>query len=107
MAFRQLDQNIVRFKYEEKDIRRVNTQYRTTFTRYNTHAEVVLRFEEENTIAKRWLPTSPEYLSALKMMTERQYRRSLDNLERLVVQRLFELAKLGQSGVGKFNGVVF
>lgn len=34
-------------------------------------------------------------------MTERKYRRAIDNLERLVVQRLFEMTKLGMNGVGK------
>jgi len=102
-AFHRLDQDTIRLGYNNTDIKKVNTLYRTTFTRFSTHSEVVLRFEEENMIAQRWLPMSQEYLNALKLMTERQYRRSLDNLERLVVQRLFELAKLGQSGVGKFH----
>lgn len=38
------------------------------------------------------------------MMNERQYRRALDSLELLVVQRLFELTKLGMSGTGKYSG---
>ncbi|KAH9918796.1 uncharacterized protein B0H18DRAFT_882567 [Fomitopsis serialis] len=37
---------------------------------------------------------------AVSELNERKYRRVLDNLERLVVQRLFELTKLGMSGIG-------
>ena len=44
---------------------------------------------------------SPEYQDALITMNERRYRCAVDSLERLVVQRLLELTKLGMSGVGK------
>lgn len=60
----------------------------------------VLRYEEEHNIETRWAPTSEEYLNALTVVTERKYRRAIDDLERLVVQRLFEMTKLGMSGVG-------
>ncbi|OCH84142.1 hypothetical protein OBBRIDRAFT_701500, partial [Obba rivulosa] len=33
-------------------------------------------------------------------LSRREYNRALDNLERLVVQRLFELTKAGMSGIG-------
>ncbi|KZT68377.1 hypothetical protein DAEQUDRAFT_671556 [Daedalea quercina L-15889] len=33
-------------------------------------------------------------------LSKRRYQRAVDNLERLVVQRLFELSKLGISGIG-------
>ncbi|EPS93141.1 hypothetical protein FOMPIDRAFT_131399 [Fomitopsis schrenkii] len=48
----------------------------------------------------RWLPGSLEYQEASRLLTDREYRRSLDELERLVVQRLFELTKAGMSGTG-------
>lgn len=51
-------------------------------------------------IAVRWTADCDEYKAALVTMTERRYRRALDNLERLVVQRLFELTKLSASGLG-------
>ncbi|PPQ87091.1 hypothetical protein CVT25_001363 [Psilocybe cyanescens] len=41
-----------------------------------------------------------EYKEALVILRECKYRRALDDLERLVVQRLFEMKKLGMSGVG-------
>ena len=41
-----------------------------------------------------------EYQDGLVVVRERKYRRAIDDLERLVVQRLFEMKKLGMSGVG-------
>lgn len=88
--------------YTGKQITRITTQYRTTFERWLAKKEEVLRYEEEHDIITRWAPTSQEYLDALVVVRERKYRRAIDNLERLVVQRLFEMTKLGQSGVGAY-----
>ena len=63
--------------------------------------EELIRYEEEHGIANRWDESSQEYKDALNLLTEREYRRAVDNLERLVVQRLLELTKLGMNGVSK------
>lgn len=63
--------------------------------------EEVQRYEEEHGIVERWTENSEAYQQASKLLVERSYRRALDNLERLVVQRLFELTKLGMSGLGR------
>ena len=60
----------------------------------------MLHYEEECNIAIRWAPTSQEYLDALTIVHERKYRRAIDDLERLVVQWLFEMSKLGMSSIG-------
>lgn len=52
-------------------------------------------------VQERWSPTSPEYQATLKYTGERRYRRMLDILERLVVQRLFELEKTNMVGTGE------
>jgi hypothetical protein len=83
-----------------KEITKIITQYRTTFERWQAKNMEVLRYEEEHNIETRWAPTSQEYRDALTVVTERKYRRAIDDLERLVVQRLFEMTKLGMSGVG-------
>jgi hypothetical protein len=44
---------------------------------------------------------SPEYKHYQDEAHLLEYRSALDELERLVVQRLFELSKLGMSGTGK------
>jgi hypothetical protein len=86
--------------YTGKQIKKIDTQYQTTFERWKAKNDEVLRYEEERNIAVRWAPTSQEYLNALTIVHERKYRRAIDDLERLVVQRLFEMSKLGMSGVG-------
>jgi hypothetical protein len=63
-------------------------------------SEEVLHYEEEHSIPVRWTPTMQEYQDGLVIVRERKYRRAIDDLERLVVQRLFEMKKLGTNGVG-------
>jgi hypothetical protein len=46
------------------------------------------------------MPDSKEYKDGLTLTTQRKYREALTEVERLVVQRLFELTKLGMSGLG-------
>lgn len=53
-------------------------------------------------IMKRWTPATPEYVETLLYISERRYHQALNNLQRLVTQRLFELHRLNLSGVGKF-----
>jgi hypothetical protein len=48
----------------------------------------------------RWSEASGEYRETKQKVAERNYHRALDELERLVIQRLFELSKLNVSGTG-------
>jgi hypothetical protein len=50
----------------------------------------------------RWEPTSAEYLETKKLLVERKYRLALDRLERLIIQRLFELQKVNLVSTGEF-----
>ena len=59
-------------------------------------------FEEELDLASRWMRGMPEYEEAVKELAMREYYKAVDELEWLVVQRLFELTKLGMSGVGEY-----
>jgi hypothetical protein len=95
-----MDYGITRLGWTNKEITRVKTRYRTTYTRWMTANENTLRLEEELNIETWWTPNSPQYREALILMNERKYRQSLDSLELLIVQRLFELTKLGQNGIG-------
>jgi hypothetical protein len=51
---------------------------------------------------KRWDVSSPEYLEILGYLATRTYRRALENLQRLVIQRLFELHKMNISATGAY-----
>ncbi|KAJ7062971.1 hypothetical protein B0H15DRAFT_794769, partial [Mycena belliarum] len=96
-AFRRLDHDITVNGLQGAAITRVNTRYRTTYTKYLATLEEVCRYEEVNNITERWTPTSKNYTDAMVMMTERRYRSAVDELERLVVQRLSEMTKLGMT----------
>lgn len=99
--FKNLDFNIINNGYTRKQIAAVRTRNRTTFTRWAAKEEELCRYEEEHAIDTRWLPDSDSYKATRKLLVERSYRTAVDNLERLVVQRLFELTKLGMNGVGE------
>lgn len=99
--YNRLDYGIINLGWKAKEITRVKTRYRTTHSRWMAANEDTLRLEEELGIEVRWTTNSQPYKDAMALMTERRYRRALDNLELLAVQRLFELTKLGMSGVGE------
>ncbi|KAF7356780.1 hypothetical protein MVEN_01013300 [Mycena venus] len=80
-------------------IKIIRTRYRTTFTRVTLINEELIRFEEEHGYEHRWTSKDKDYQDAVLLMAERRYRRALDELERLVVQRLMEMTKLSMSGV--------
>ncbi|KAJ7705037.1 hypothetical protein B0H17DRAFT_1156954 [Mycena rosella] len=99
VEFQRLDWNIANSGYLKPQIAAVRTRYRTTYTRYLAIEEEVCWFEDEHKIELRWTPESAEYKAALIVTTERRYQTALAEVERLVVQRLFELTKLGMSGI--------
>ncbi|KAH9923875.1 uncharacterized protein B0H18DRAFT_878327 [Fomitopsis serialis] len=93
--FRELDFNICHNGYTTKEITRVRTNRTNTTKRYFETDDDCQAYEKELDISVRWTPNSTEYQEACKLLTMRQYQRAVDELERLVVQRLFELTKLG------------
>ncbi|KAJ7759688.1 hypothetical protein B0H14DRAFT_2404071 [Mycena olivaceomarginata] len=95
--FNRLDFNIIHNGYTKPQITLVRTQYRTTYTKFLAVEEDLCRFEEAHGIEVRWMPNSKEYKDGLTLTTQRKYREALTEVERLVVQRLFELTKLGMS----------
>ncbi|TEB31942.1 hypothetical protein FA13DRAFT_1843167, partial [Coprinellus micaceus] len=51
-------------------------------------------------VEQTWSPTSQPFLEAAEMVRRRRYQRCLDELERLVVQRIFELTRMNLSKTG-------
>ncbi|KAF8146282.1 hypothetical protein K438DRAFT_1455939, partial [Mycena galopus ATCC 62051] len=47
-----------------------------------------------------WVPGSEEWEKAAKIVSSRRYQRTLDQLQGLVVARIFELTKVNMSGTG-------
>ncbi|EKM48904.1 uncharacterized protein PHACADRAFT_107991 [Phanerochaete carnosa HHB-10118-sp] len=74
--------------------RKLETERRVAAEQYDRVSAEVVALEIKMDIQERWDPTTPAYQEALKYICERTYRRALDKLHRLVVQRLFELQKL-------------
>ncbi len=100
--YKTLDYQIVHNGIQKKEITRIRREYSAALTCLDSAEEGVRRLEEVLDIDSRWMPGTPEYTKMSIELGERKYRRALDNLERLVVQRLFELSKLGMNGLGTF-----
>ncbi|KAJ7192578.1 hypothetical protein GGX14DRAFT_379958 [Mycena pura] len=97
--FARLDFNIINNGYTKPQIALVRTRYRTTYTKFLAVEEDLCRFEESHGIEVRWTPESQEYKDGLTLTTQRKYREASREVERLMVQRLMELTKLGMSGL--------
>ena len=54
-------------------------------------------------ITKRWTPATPEYVETVRYISECRYHQAINNLQRLVTQRLFELHRLNLSGIGEYR----
>ncbi|KAL0567617.1 hypothetical protein V5O48_014382 [Marasmius crinis-equi] len=76
------------------------TRARNVLEQYTDSKEQLCDFENHHSFVRRWEPGNLEYRETLRAMVARQYRQALEQLERLVVQRLLELTKLNMSGVG-------
>ncbi|KAI0054626.1 hypothetical protein BV25DRAFT_1816807, partial [Artomyces pyxidatus] len=62
--------------------------------------KVVDDYEQRLDINERWLPDSPKYMRVVKYLARKEFILAVENLEGLVVQRLFELAKANIAGTG-------
>ncbi|KAJ2927303.1 hypothetical protein H1R20_g9790, partial [Candolleomyces eurysporus] len=51
-------------------------------------------------IEKRWDPMTAAYRETVEKINQRQYRKALEEVQKLVVQRLFELHRLNLSSIG-------
>ncbi|KAG2070458.1 hypothetical protein BDR04DRAFT_1018747 [Suillus decipiens] len=66
------------------------------------HAEgLVMHIETQLAVDQWWEIGEPEY-QCFKEVSLSKYHTTLDELEHLMVMRLFELSKLSLSGTGKF-----
>ncbi|KAJ7744324.1 hypothetical protein B0H16DRAFT_1322164, partial [Mycena metata] len=67
---------------------------------YDKALDEVQTSELEMGVADRWEPTSAEWAEAAHLVSTRRYRLALLKLERLVIQRMFELTKMNLSQTG-------
>lgn len=66
----------------------------------------VLALEVKLGITRRWEPSDEPYKETVKYIRERKYQRALNELQRLVVQRLFELHKLNLQHTGMIDNAL-
>jgi hypothetical protein len=72
----------------------------SAYTKLQNAETLVCSIESNLSIEERWTSSSPEYIKFHEETVLTNYRAALDELERLVVMRLFELAKISVSGTG-------
>ncbi|OBZ77055.1 hypothetical protein A0H81_02986 [Grifola frondosa] len=77
--------------------RKLEMERRHLLERHGLLNREVCAMEAKMGIANRWQPSTPEYMTTVKYIATRDYHRALDNLQRLVILRLFELHKLNLS----------
>ncbi|KAG8956492.1 hypothetical protein FRC03_010785 [Tulasnella sp. 419] len=79
---------------------KIENARRHALSQFRTLEKELERVETKMGITETWLPTCPEWKSAMNYIETREYRRAIDKVELLIVQRLFELQKLNLSGTG-------
>ncbi|CCO35543.1 hypothetical protein BN14_09661 [Rhizoctonia solani AG-1 IB] len=79
---------------------KIETRRRNTFEQLLTIQDAVAKLEEKHNITHRWTRTSKEWIEAQKTQNYQRYYAAVDELERLVVQRLFELSRAGLANTG-------
>ena len=72
----------------------------TAYSKLQNAESYVETIENTLQIEERWTEASPEYKAFFQENVLTNYERALDDLERLVVMRLFELAKISSLGTG-------
>jgi hypothetical protein len=82
--------------------RRLESERRYRQERQDRLLRQVLELEVQMGIDKRWTPDTPEYIETARYVHDRRYHQALNNLQRLVIQRLFELHRLNLSGIGMY-----
>ncbi|KAG1885509.1 hypothetical protein F4604DRAFT_1918207 [Suillus subluteus] len=76
------------------------TDYASVLRKYELQLNVVENFEQRHGIRERWTPHHPDYVKAAQYSQERQFIRLVEELEGLVVRRLFEMSKANLAGTG-------
>ena len=87
------------YSSELSKTRRLETERRYADER----RQVILKdveMEVKMAITTCWQPSSPEYINTVQYLEWRKYEKALDHLQKLVVQRLFELHRMNQSRNG-------
>ncbi|KAF6741184.1 hypothetical protein DFP72DRAFT_995472 [Ephemerocybe angulata] len=91
---------VTSYEDELSRTRKLETMRRHAREKVSRLTQEVIEMELRMGITSRWTFATPEYQETKKYIQNRKYHKALDEIQRLVVQRLFELHRLGLSGVG-------
>ncbi|OJT11359.1 hypothetical protein TRAPUB_12122 [Trametes pubescens] len=80
--------------------RKAETRRRFLRDRYKALSLEVTVLEVKMGIIHQWQPGDPQYIKVMDYIATRKYQRALGHLQRLVVQRLFELHRLNLAQTG-------
>ena len=80
--------------------RTTETKHRHALKKRNKDLAAVHTLELRLGIITHWVPGNPEWEEAGRLVSMQKYQWSLDNLEGLVVARIFELTKMNRSQTG-------
>ncbi|KAJ7244802.1 hypothetical protein B0H12DRAFT_1073675 [Mycena haematopus] len=80
--------------------RRIETQRRHALEIYGKTLDAVQDLEVRLDIKARWKPGDEDWVAAAALVEKRRYQRAIDELEGLVVARMFELSKVNMSDTG-------
>ncbi|KAJ7868478.1 hypothetical protein B0H13DRAFT_2351364 [Mycena leptocephala] len=83
-----------------KATRRIETQRRHALELRVRALAAVHDLELRLGITVRWVAGDEQWAAAAAMVSKRRYQRALDNLQKLIICRMFELAKCNMSGTG-------
>ncbi|KAG8733227.1 hypothetical protein FRC10_000340 [Ceratobasidium sp. 414] len=79
---------------------RIEARARSTMNQLLTLQQAVADFEEKHNISIPWTRGMKEWMDAEDVQRNRDVQRCIDDLERLSVQRIFELSRAGIRGLG-------
>jgi hypothetical protein len=91
------------YAHDLSTTRKLETERRYAMELRENCIRQIIDIEVSMGIERRWDPSSPEYQETLGYLSTRTYQRALEELQRLVVQRLFELHKMNISATGECN----
>lgn len=88
------------YSQESSQTRKLETQRRHVAERRGQLLREIIDMEVRMGLVDRWQPSSKEFTDTMRYVRTREYHRALDNLQRLVIQRLFELHNLNLAQTG-------
>lgn len=97
------DPSATNYESDATATRRLEAQRRHAMELYEKILISVQELEARLGIHPRWLPGSEEWNEAAILVGRRRYQRALDQLQGLIIARIFELTKMNMSGTGAFS----